>query len=96
MIRLGTPFLIMAPVILCSPALARSPGCSGNPFDLRCNPSDFTDPVLGTPGWYRENRIAAEAMVRDCTRPPPFPGWKPPPQLWCRAAASAILGRPAR
>jgi len=79
------------------PAHARSPGCDGNPWNLRCNGSDFLDPVFGKPDWYRQNRIAAEATVRECTQPaPPIPGWKRPPPQWCRAAAAALLGKPAR
>ena len=79
------------------PVHARSPGCDGNPWNTRCQPMDFLDPVFGSTDYYRANRIAAEATVRDCTKPPPpIQGWKRPPAHWCRAAAAALLGNSGR
>lgn len=75
------------------PVHARSPGCDGNPRNLRCQPSDFLNPVFGDAAWYRANPIAAEATVRDCTKPLPFPGYIRPNRAACQAAASALMGR---
>jgi len=93
MIRLGTPFLIMVPLILCSPALAAR--CDGNPFNIRdCKVSDFAAP-FNTPAWYVDNPAGRDGMIRACTKP--TAGLRPPPRAACEAAFNAAgIRRPAR
>jgi len=85
--------MVVAMVAFVAPAQTRSPGCDGRPTNTKCQPSDFLNPVFGDPAWYRENRLAAEATVRDCTKPLPFPGYIRPNRAACQAAASALLGK---
>jgi len=77
-------------------AQARSPGCDGNPWNLKCKGDDFLNPVFASPQWYARNPIARDSVLRDCAKPLNVPGWGPPPANWCRAAAASMGVRSGR
>lgn len=77
-------------VALATCAHARSPGCDGNPHNLRCQPSDFLDPVFANPSWWTQSRTDREMMIYKCTSPGVV---QRPPASWCQAAIRTQLGR---
>lgn len=87
---MGVCALVIAVTLTATSAHARSPGCNGDPWNLKCTGADFLDPIFASPQWYAQNGIARDATLRDCVRKPPFPGWTPPPAHWCRAAAASM------
>ena len=86
--------LIATAIVSASVALSSMPAqarcVSGNPYDLRCRPSDFLQPTMADQLWWaQQSQTARATMLFNCTHY--RPGVAPPPIAWCRAAGQAQL-----